>query len=192
MTRPDPAAKDPKLTIAAEAGSDGLGWSVRDPAGELVARFRTQEQAEFSLDQIVSAGGLGARTDPEGDGWGLLENQGYTRLVGPIWFRPEGEDLVFGFRGLPKHRNRRGIVHGGMIMSFADRVLGMTVARSTDDHPHATIHLDTQFVGAAEVGQFVEARCTVVRKTRSVVFVAADITCGGRPVARAQGIWKLL
>jgi acyl-coenzyme A thioesterase PaaI-like protein len=47
-------------------------------------------------------------------------------------------------------------------------------------------------VDAVHVGDFVEMDCEVVRKTRSVVFMRGTLTVGGRIVATADGIWKLL
>ena len=45
---------------------------------------------------------------------------------------------------------------------------------------------------ANQVGEFVEAKCRVVRRTRSLVFMAADLVVGPRVVATANGVWKTL
>jgi acyl-coenzyme A thioesterase PaaI-like protein len=42
------------------------------------------------------------------------------------------------------------------------------------------------------VGEFVEARCTVVRRTRALVFMSAELIVGERVVATANGVWKTL
>ncbi|GGC91792.1 PaaI family thioesterase [Chelatococcus reniformis] len=178
------------VEIVEEAAPDGLGWSVRDGGGVL-ARFQSEALARACVDQLESAE-LAAASRPPGDGWEEIQTRGFTRHTGPMWFRVTDEGPVFGFVALPKHRNRRGIIHGGMLMTFADRVLGMHIAMVGDDSPHATIHLDTHFISSVKVGEFVEARCEIVRRTRSMVFVAATLTVGDRVIARAQGIWKLL
>ena len=77
-------------------------------------------------------------------------------------------------------------------MSFADQAMGMTGRRATGDKPHATIEMNMQFVGAVRVGDFVEAHCEVVRKTRSVLFIESKLKVGTRVVAAASGIWKIL
>ena len=43
-----------------------------------------------------------------------------------------------------------------------------------------------------KIGEFVEARCQVVRRTRSIIFMSADLVVGARVVANAKGIWKTL
>ena len=127
--------------------------------------------------------------DPAGNGWDRVKAHNFGEMVGPIWRR--GDEL-FGFVAAEKHRNHRGVVHGGMLTSFADQAMGMTGRRSTGDKPHATIEMNIQFIGAVQVGDFVEAHCNVVRKTRSVLFIESKLKVGSRVVAAASGIWKIL
>ena len=47
-------------------------------------------------------------------------------LVGPIWRREENGQLRFGFVVAPKHLNRAGNLHGGMLMTVADQAMAMT------------------------------------------------------------------
>ncbi|MBX6369120.1 MAG: PaaI family thioesterase [Rhodospirillales bacterium] len=104
-----------------------------------------------------------------------------------------GEDgPVFGFIAEAKHANVRGVVHGGMLMTFADEALGRTVAEAVGDRPLATIQLDTHFLAPARLGDFVEARARVTRRTRSVVFVEGVLAIKEHTIARAHGIWKVL
>jgi acyl-coenzyme A thioesterase PaaI-like protein len=43
-----------------------------------------------------------------------------------------------------------------------------------------------------QIGEFVEAKCEVVRRTRSLIFMNAELVVGDRVVATAKGIWKAL
>jgi acyl-coenzyme A thioesterase PaaI-like protein len=70
--------------------------------------------------------------------------------------------------------------------------MGMTGRRATGDKPHATIEMSMQFVGPVAIGDFVEAHCEIVRKTRSLLFMASQLKVGERIVATASGIWKIL
>ena len=79
-----------------------------------------------------------------------------------------------------------------MLMTFADQAMGMTGRRATDEKPHATIELSMQFVGAVQLGDFVEAHCEIVRKTRSLLFIESKLKVGTRVVAAGSGIWKIL
>ncbi|HEY2183805.1 MAG TPA: PaaI family thioesterase, partial [Xanthobacteraceae bacterium] len=99
---------------------------------------------------------------------------------------------LYAFMAEPKHHNRRGIVQGGMLMTFADRSMGMTCWYANERRPQATIQLDVHFVDAVQIGEFVEARCRVVRRTRSLVFMGAELVVGDRVVATANGVWKTL
>jgi acyl-coenzyme A thioesterase PaaI-like protein len=48
------------------------------------------------------------------------------------------------------------------------------------------------FVDAVQIGEFVEAKCKVVRRTRSLVFMSGELVVGERVVATANGVWKTL
>ena len=130
--------------------------------------------------------------DPAAHGWETYPGEGFIGLVGPFWMKQEGESYRYGFVAEKKHHNRRGVVQGGMIMTFADRSLGMTAWYANGEKPQATVHLDVHFIDAVQIGEFVEAKCTVVRRTRSLVFMAGELVVGDRVVARANGVWKTL
>jgi acyl-coenzyme A thioesterase PaaI-like protein len=130
--------------------------------------------------------------DPAAAGWEPYTDEGFIGLVGPLWQRPAGRGTAFAFLAQPKHHNRRGVVQGGMLMTFADRAMGMTAWEANRRRPQATIQLDMQFLEAVAIGDFVEARCEVVRRTRSLIFMRAALVVDERVVATANGIWKAL
>jgi len=63
---------------------------------------------------------------------------------------------------------------------------------ANEQRPQATVQIDVHFIDAVQIGEFVEAKCTVVRRTRSLVFMTADLVVGARVVATANGVWKTL
>lgn len=130
--------------------------------------------------------------DPAAAGWQPYAGEGFFALVGPLWTRQEAGTHLFAFKAEAKHHNRRGVVHGGMLMAFADRSMGMTCWYANGEQPQATVHLDMHFVDAVKIGEFVEAKCHVVRRTRALVFMRAELTVGERVVATATGVWKTL
>ncbi len=130
--------------------------------------------------------------DPAAAGWEHHADHGFLGLVGPIWERPLGESFRYAFLAEDKHHNRRGVVQGGMLMTFADRAMGRTCWYANEHQPQATVQLDMHFIDAVRVGEFVEARCTVVRRTRALVFMNAELVVGERVVATAKGVWKTL
>ncbi len=130
--------------------------------------------------------------EPAAEGWEPYRDDGFIGLVGPFWVRPWGDSFRYAFMAEPKHHNRRGIVQGGMLMTFADRSMGMTCWYANERQPQATVQLDMHFVDAVQIGEFVEAKCTVVRRTRSLIFMSAELVVGARLVATANGVWKTL
>ena len=133
--------------------------------------------------------------DPAGAGWEPYTDEGFIGLVGPFWAKPSGDENVaprFAFLAQPKHHNRRGVLQGGMMMTFADRSMGMTCWYANGQKPQATVHLDVHFIDAVQIGEFVEAKCRVVRRTRSLVFMSGEFMVGKRTVATANGVWKAL
>jgi uncharacterized protein (TIGR00369 family) len=130
--------------------------------------------------------------DPAAAGWEPYTDDGFIGLVGPFWMRPDGDSYRFAFLAEPKHHNRRDVVQGGMIMTLADRAMGTTCWYANGRVPQATVQLDVQFVDAVQIGEFVEAKCRVVRRTRTIIFMAAELVVGERIIATASGVWKTL
>ncbi len=135
------------------------------------------------MDEITSF-------DPASAGWEPYTDEGFIGLVGPLWRRPSADSYLYAFTAQPKHHNRRGVVQGGMLMTFADRSMGMTCWYANGQRRQATVQLDAHFVGPVQIGEFVEAKCRVVRRTRSLIFMSAELVVGDRVVVTANGVWK--
>lgn len=126
------------------------------------------------------------------DGWAPIDGGEFMSLVGPLWRRVVDGRPEYGFLPDRRHANHRDIVHGGMIMTFADFVVGMAGAEATGNFHQVTIQLDVQFVAAAVIGELLIGRSEVVRATSSVVFLRGTIEARGSVVAIGSGIWKLV
>ncbi len=87
------------------------------------------------------------------------------------------------------HCNSVGIVHGGMMVSFMDALMGYAVANSTRSRA-LTIRLTSDFLSIARPGDWIVGQSRVTRVTRSVVFVEGMAHAGRRPLFSAQGIFK--
>lgn len=131
--------------------------------------------------------------DPRTAGWTVHEEEpGFVDVVGPLWQFGAGDTFRLGFLAGREHTNRRGVVHGGMVMTFADQVLGTVAVDATGGKPLATVQLDTHFIDAIAVGEFVEGTARVERRTRSILFMSGSIFVGDRLVAMSHGVWKVL
>ena len=130
----------------------------------------------------------------------LAPPEGFTRSLrrgpfsehnGPIFHREVGETPVQGFRVLKRHCNGLGIVHGGMLASFVDGLLGHAVS-STAKRPGVTIHLSLDYLAMARAGEWIEGEARVTRLTRDVAFAEARAHVGERDLVRASGVFKLM
>ena len=125
-------------------------------------------------------------------GWTLVETTGFISLVGPLWQRVVNGEHKYALLAQDKHHNRRGLVQGGVLMTFADRSSGMT-ARYVSGRPTlATVQMDTHFVDSAKIGEILVSKPRVVRATRSLIFTSAEITADKRCIAMASGVFKIL
>jgi len=130
--------------------------------------------------------------DPAAEGWKPFDTTGLAGTLGPFWSRRDGAGWRYGLLTDERHANRLGLVHGGVLMTFADQLMGMTAWQAVERQPCVTLQMDTQFISAAKLGDFLEGTAEVVRATRSVVFVRGALCAAGREIITATGIWKRL
>ena len=126
------------------------------------------------------------------DGWKIAETGGFMHLIGPLWERLVNGELEFALITDDKHHNRRGLVQGGVLMTFADRTCGMTARFVTGKPTMATAQLDVHFVESGKIGEILVSRPRVVRATRSLIFMSTEITVDKRVIAMANGVFKIL
>src|SRR5262245_8206662 len=123
--------------------------------------------------------------------WTEMIDEGFIELVGPVSYR-KISDSVYGFRfaSQGKHRNRSGVVHGGMLMTFADRGMG-TTAREYTGRPQRTVQFDMRFIRPVEINETVEMTCKVLQATRRLVFMSAELHVQQQLVASASGLFRI-
>lgn len=115
----------------------------------------------------------------------------FNDLLGTLYTRPKGDGLVWGFVADARYSNPNGVVHGGMLMTFADSAMGQ-LAEDASGKLTATISLNVEFVAATPVaGQWVECRPSLVRLGRSVAFLRGEVSSGGTVLMVAQGVWRV-
>ena len=126
------------------------------------------------------------------EGWKIVETSGFLHLIGPLWQRNVGGELEFALITEDKHHNRRGLVQGGVLMTFADRTCGITARHVSGKPMLATVQLDTHFVEAGKIGEVLISKPHVVRSTRSLIFITTEVTVDKRCIAMASGVFKIL
>jgi acyl-coenzyme A thioesterase PaaI-like protein len=135
---------------------------------------------EAAADKLVSLG------------WSRVDASGFIALVGPLWHRVVNDINEYALIAEDKHHNRRGVVQGGVLMTFADRSCGMTARFVSGSPSLATVQFDTQFVDAAKIGEVLVSRPRVIRSTRSLIFVTTEVSASERCVAMASGVFKVM
>ena len=118
----------------------------------------------------------------------------FIRLNGPLYLHHEGARVRFGFRVEPRHTNMMGNCHGGMMASFCDMLLPLSVHRKSPDMGERflpTISLQIGYLAPAPLGAWVEGEADVLRTTRTLVFAQGLVTADGEPAVRVSGIFKI-
>src|SRR5437870_13891637 len=114
------------------------------------------------------------------DGWKVVDTTGFLHLIGPLWQRLVESQYEFALITEDKHHNRRGVVQGGVLMTFADRTCGMTGRFVSGSPSLATVQFDTQFVDAAKIGELLVSKPRMVRATRTLLFMTTELTAEHR------------
>ena len=138
-----------------------------------------------------AAGGV-TPYDPLADGWKALPERGFPAILGSFLSKKFEDGYRFGFVAEPRHANVGGVVHGGMLMTFMDDLLGASVWFAVKQRPVSTIQLNNRFISPARPGDFVTMTPKVERVTKSVVFVSGELMVGDRLVMASDGVWKIL
>ncbi|MDF1624896.1 MAG: PaaI family thioesterase [Parvibaculaceae bacterium] len=115
----------------------------------------------------------------------------YTSHNGPFFHKVTGDGFRHGVRIQKRHCNSRGITHGGMLMSFADGLLGTAVFRETKTVA-LTARMNADFLSSARPGEWLEGTARVTKATRSVAFCEAELFVGERAVLKATGVFKIM
>jgi acyl-coenzyme A thioesterase PaaI-like protein len=125
-------------------------------------------------------------------GWTIVDTTGFIHLIGPLWQRLVDGEHEYALVAQDKHHNRRGLVQGGVLMTFADRTCGMTARYASGRPTLATVQMDTHFVESGKIGETLMSKPRVVRSTRSLIFVSTEVTVDKRCIAMASGVFKIL
>jgi acyl-coenzyme A thioesterase PaaI-like protein len=130
--------------------------------------------------------------DPASQGWRLMRGGAMPAGIGFPWAKRSGDHWRYGLLTTAEHANPQGVLHGGILMTFADHGLSMLAWEAAQRAPCTTIQLNTHFLAAVDPGAFVELSGEVTRATKGLVFVRGILSSGDRDVAAIDGIWRVL
>jgi acyl-coenzyme A thioesterase PaaI-like protein len=175
------------------AGSNGriIPLDYNTSAIDEMAGHRNCLSANFTMNERPDMTDMAAETLAS-SGWTIVETTGFLSLVGPLWQRIVNDEYEYALVAQDKHHNRRGLVQGGLLMTFADRTCGMT-ARFVSGRPNlATVQFDTHFIDSGKIGEILLSKPRVIRNTRSLIFMTTEVTADTRCIATASGVFKVL
>jgi uncharacterized protein (TIGR00369 family) len=116
----------------------------------------------------------------------------FNELVGPLYEKPAEGAVSLGLRVENEHCNSRGICHGGVLATVADLALGYALMAKIGVRSNfVTAHLDLDYAGAAELGDWMHSEVEVQRVGSRLAFAAGYLCVGGSRIVRMSGIFAL-
>ncbi|HXQ16473.1 MAG TPA: PaaI family thioesterase [Caulobacteraceae bacterium] len=116
------------------------------------------------------------------------ERGAFSNHNGPYFHHEDGTQAFFA---LKRHCNSIGLIHGGMLAAFLDGVLASAAGRGAG-RVAITVHLSIDFLDMGRAGEWVMGEASLTRATSDLAFVEGRAHVGGRNLARATGVFKLM
>ena len=139
----------------------------------------------------TASDGASLVTEGEFAGWRTWPRAVFESNSGPFYYRHEPDGRIrCAFRPGKRHTNGMETTDGGCLMTFADFSLFAFASRELGTVPAVTVSFSAEFIGAAKVGELIEAEGEVVRAGRSLIFLRGTLHCDGRPLVTYAGIVK--
>jgi uncharacterized protein (TIGR00369 family) len=111
----------------------------------------------------------------------------------PLYARKTDKAVIIGLRLAKPHTNGRGLIHGGLIAALSDNAMGYSCAQATDwKTSFVTISLSIDFVGSAEIGQWLAIESDVIRTGSTICFAQCLAKADDVVIARASGTFRVV
>ena len=91
-----------------------------------------------------------------------------------------------------RHANEYGWVHGGVMMMLADAALCMNSRWHDPNEAAITVSATNNFVKGAKIGEFLQTRTHVIRRTRQFSFVNCEVVVDDRICLSSRAVIKRL
>lgn len=104
----------------------------------------------------------------------------------------EGDDAGLRIVTEPEHGNRNGTVHGGLIATLIDTVMGDAVRAGLDEgESSATVSMTITYLSPGQIGSELIASAEVRKRGGSLVMAEADIVSGEDAVAHGVATYAI-
>ena len=111
----------------------------------------------------------------------------------PLYSKRTDRAVIIGLRLAKPHTNGRGLIHGGLIATLADNAMGHSCGQQLRGASSlVTISLAVDFIGPAQVGQWLAVETDVIRTGRTICFAQSLIKADDTVIARANGTFRVV
>lgn len=134
---------------------------------------------------------------PSGRDWTQLLTAGeFIDASGPIYMTRDSleatEPIRFGMRIGRHHCNGLDVCHGGMLATFLDTAMANGLLETGGIARNLpTINMSLDYLAPAQLGDWVESRVTVLRRTRRLGFVQAELRIDRAIVIRGNAVFRI-
>ena len=120
-------------------------------------------------------------------------NQGFMKYLGGLDLkRINDAEYEFSLEVKEMHLNTGKIAHGGFLSTIADTGMGTAAHQVAGNRRCVTINLDLKFITAAQLGEKLNGKVKILKKTRTLVFINCEISNAKDIIVSASGTWKIL
>ncbi|MDC0903437.1 PaaI family thioesterase [Pelagibacteraceae bacterium] len=120
-------------------------------------------------------------------------NRGFMKYLGGLDLKKINDaDYEFTVEVKEMHLNTGQIAHGGFLSTIADTGMGTAAHQVAGDRRCVTINLNLKFITAAKLGEKLNGKVKILKKTKTLVFINCEINNAKDIVVSASGTWKIL
>ena len=115
----------------------------------------------------------------------------------PLYSKAANGSILLALCAREPHCNSRGFVHGGLISALADNAMGLSVMETLRQGQEVqargcvTVSLALDFMGSAQLGQWLEFVPRVLKAGSNLGFVDCIVRADDRPIARANATFRI-
>ncbi|VWX61423.1 PaaI family thioesterase [Sphingorhabdus sp. 109] len=117
----------------------------------------------------------------------------FLDMAGPYYVRPGDEGIIVGTRIHEGQINHINVAHGGVLGTLADVALSLQVHEAERPRlPVATMSLNTNYLAAAKLDDWVEANCRIDRMSKRTAYCSGRIVCGDTVLMTMTAVFAIL
>src|SRR5437868_10420240 len=110
----------------------------------------------------------------------------------PLYSKRTDRAVIIGLRLAKPHTNGRGLIHGGLIATLADNAMGHSCGHQMGGVSSlVTISLACDFIGTAQVGQWLAVETDVIKTGRTICFAQCLVRADDVVIARANATFRV-